>query len=106
MIITRLIQTLFCLLEQEKVVICNVIRVSLFRHSLCNDIGNLQCSKMLGDFNIANNLFIITKTFCSDTVAGIGENESMTRVKEHPSYIKVGYEVVYISRTCYPDEVS
>ena len=83
MIITLLFQTLFCLLEQEKVVICNVIRVSLFRHSLCND--NLQCSKKLGDFNIANNLY--TKSLCSDTVAGIGENESMTRIKEHPSYI-------------------
>ena len=42
--------------------------------------------KWLGDFNIAKNLSIITKSFCSGTDAGLGENALMTRIKEHPSY--------------------
>ena len=43
--------------------------------------------KWLGNFNIAKNPSIISKSFCSGTDAGLGENESMTRIKEHPSYI-------------------
>ena len=42
--------------------------------------------KWLGDFNIAKNLFIIFKSLCFGTDAGLGENESMTRIKEQSSY--------------------
>ena len=35
---------------------------------------------------IAKNLFITIKYFSSGTDAGLGENESMARIKEHPSY--------------------
>ena len=49
---------------------------------------NYTVLKLLGDFNIAKNISIITKSFCSGTDAGLGEIESMTRIKEHPSYIK------------------
>ena len=42
--------------------------------------------KLLDEFNIAKYISIITKSFCSGTYAGLGEIESMTRVKEHPSY--------------------
>ena len=48
---------------------------------------NYTVLKLLGDFNIAKNISIITKSFCSGTDAGLGEIESMTRIKEHPSYI-------------------
>ena len=43
----------------------------------------LYCTvlKWLGDFNIAKSPSIITKSVCSGR-----ENESMTRIKEHPSY--------------------
>ena len=42
--------------------------------------------KWLGHVNIAKNPSMITKNFCPGTDAGLGENESMTRIKEHPSY--------------------
>ena len=48
---------------------------------------NCTVLKLLGDFNIAKNPSMITKSFCSGTDAGLGENESMTRIKEHPSYL-------------------
>ena len=41
---------------------------------------------MLGGFNIAKNLFITTKYLSSGTDAGLGENKSKSRIKEHPSY--------------------
>ena len=47
---------------------------------------NCTALKLLGDFNIAKNPSIITKSFCSGTDAGLGEIESITRIKEHPSY--------------------
>ena len=50
---------------------------------------NCTVLKWLGDFNITKNATIITKSFCSGTEAGLGENESMTRIKEHPSYNSV-----------------
>ena len=46
---------------------------------------NCTVLKLLGDFNIAKNPSMITKSFCSGTDAGLGEIESMTRIKEHPS---------------------
>ena len=48
----------------------------------------IKCTvlKRVGDFNIANNSSIITKSFCFGVDVGLGENESMTRIKEHPSY--------------------
>ena len=52
---------------------------------------NCTVLKLLGDFNIAKNQPIIITSFCSGTDAGLGEIESMTRIKEHPSYV---------SRTC------
>ena len=47
---------------------------------------NCTVLKLLDDFNIAKKPSIITKSFCSGTDAGLGEIESMTRIKEHPSY--------------------
>ena len=47
---------------------------------------NCTVLKLLGDFNIAQKPSIITKSFFSGTDAGLGEIESMTRIKEHPSY--------------------
>ena len=49
---------------------------------------NCTVQKWLGDFNIAKNPSEITKFFCSGTDAGLGENESMTRIKEDLSYFK------------------
>ena len=40
----------------------------------------------MGGFNIAKNLCITTKYLSSGTDDGLGENKSMTRIKEHPSY--------------------
>ena len=68
MILTLLIQTLYCLLGQEEEGICSVIRVPLFRASVCYD--KLHRPKLLGDFNIAKNPSIINKSFCSGTDAG------------------------------------
>ena len=51
--------------------------------------------KMVGDFNIAKNLSIINKSFCSGTDAGLGENESMTRIKEQPSYDQMQIMIKY-----------
>ena len=45
---------------------------------------NCTVLKLLGDFNITKNPSITTKSFCSGTDAGLGEIESMTRIKEHP----------------------
>ena len=42
----------------------------------------------MGDFNIAKNLFIIAKYLSSSTEAGLGENESMTRIKITPRTTK------------------
>ena len=42
--------------------------------------------KSVGDFKIAKNLSITTKQFSSGKGDGLQENESMTRIKEHPSY--------------------
>ena len=58
--------------------------------SLETQFAMINCTvlKWLGDFNITKNPFIMTKSFCSGTDAGLGENESMTRIKEHPSYIR------------------
>ena len=61
----------------------------LLRDSVCYD-------KWLGDFNIAKNPSIITRSFCSGTDAGLGENQSMTGIKEHPSYCPNGTK--YIKR--------
>ena len=55
--------------------------------------------KWLGGFNIAKNLFITSMQFSSDTDAGLGENESMTRIKEHPSYARNSY-IVFFSMYC------
>ena len=44
--------------------------------------------KWLGDFNITKNLSILSKFFSSGIDDGLGENESMTRIKEHPSYFE------------------
>ena len=54
--------------------------------SLETQFAMIKCIflKRLGDFNIAKNLFIVTKSLCSGTVAGLGENETMTRIKEQP----------------------
>ena len=49
---------------------------------------NCTVLKLLGDFNIAKNPSIITKSFCSGTDAGLGEIGSMTRIKEQPSYME------------------
>ena len=67
-----------------------VFAVSLRRPSLESQFAMINCTvlKLLGDFNIAKNPSIITKSFCSGADAGYGEIESMTRIKEHPSYIK------------------
>ena len=54
---------------------------------------NCTVQKWLGDFNIAKNPSEITKPFRSGTNAGLGENESMTRIKEHISYFKVGNDL-------------
>ena len=55
--------------------------------SLESQFAMINCTvlKLLGDFNIAKNPYIINKSFCSGTDAGLGEIESMTRIKEHPS---------------------
>ena len=84
MILTLLIQTVYCLLGQGEEGICSVIRVPLLRVS----VSMLNCTvlKLLGDFNIAKNPSIITKSFCFGTDAVLGEIELMTRIKEHPSY--------------------
>ena len=71
MILTLLIQTLYCLLGQDEEGICSVIRVPLLRVSVFYD--KLHRPKMFGDFNIAKNPSIITKSFCSGTDAGLGE---------------------------------
>ena len=60
---------------------------------------NCTVLKLLGDFNIAKNPSIIIKSFCSGTDAGLGEIESMTRIKEHPSY--VDYQHVLITMFCH-----
>ena len=65
--------------------ICSVIRVPLFRASVCYD--KLHRPNFFGDFYIAKNPSIITKSFCTGTDADLGEIESMTRIKEHPSCI-------------------
>ena len=55
---------------------------------------NCTILKKLGDFNIiAKNPSIITKSFCSGTDAGLGEIESMTRIKEHPSYSEAPFKI-------------
>ena len=64
MILTLLIQILYCLLGQDEEGICSVIRVSQFAMINCTVL------KLLGDFNIAKNPSIITKSFCSGTDAG------------------------------------
>ena len=50
---------------------------------------NCTVLKLLGDFNVAKNPSVITKSFCSGTCTdtGLGEIESMTSIKEHPSYV-------------------
>ena len=65
-----------------------VFAVLLRCPSLESQFAMINCTvlKLLGDFNIAKNPSIITKSFCSGTDAGLGEIESMTRIKEHPSY--------------------
>ena len=45
-ILILLIQTLYCLFGQDDVGICSVIRVTLFRDSVCSD--KLHCPKMVG----------------------------------------------------------
>ena len=64
-----------------------VFAVSLRCPSLESQFAMINCTviKMLGDFNIAKNPSIITKSFCSGTDAGLGKIESITRIKEHPS---------------------
>ena len=54
---------------------------------------NCTAQKWLGDFNIAKNPSEITKPLNSGTDAGLGENESMTRIKEHLLYFKVGIDL-------------
>ena len=49
---------------------------------------NCTVLKFLGDFNITKKPSLITKSFCSGTDAGLGEIESMTRIKEHPCKYK------------------
>ena len=58
-------------------------------HSLETQFAMINCTvlKWLGDFNIAKNPSVITKSFFSGTDAGLGEIESMARIKEHPSYL-------------------
>ena len=64
-----------------------VFAVSKGCPSLESQFAMINCTvlKLLGEFNIAKNPSIITKSFCSGTAAGLGEIESMTRIKEHPS---------------------
>ena len=59
--------------------------------SVGTQIAMINCInlKWLGGFNIVKNLFIITKYQSFGTAAGLAENESVTRIKEHPSYIVV-----------------
>ena len=85
MILTLLIQTLFCFLNRIKL----LFAVSLGCPSLDTQFATINCIvlKWWNDFNIAKNLFIITKSLCSGKDAGLEENESMTRIKEQPSYI-------------------
>ena len=61
--------------------------MSLIRDPVRNN--KLHRPKMVGDFNIAKKLTIISMYFCSGPDAGLKENESMTRIKEHTSYCPV-----------------
>ena len=58
-LLTTLIQTTIAFLELGEVNVCTVIKVPLFRDSVCDD--QLYHLKMVGRFHIAKDLFITIK---------------------------------------------